>query len=83
MVTGNLFRDLGKQELTDIVCISKFDYDAWKHSVIFDNMRGLRFGQSFCNQFNLRDNLLYYTSDIKWCEKYINETYIHPDSLPC
>jgi uncharacterized protein (DUF779 family) len=83
MVTGDLFRELGKHQLTDIVYISKFDYDAWKHSVIFDNIRGLRFGQSFCNQFNITDNLLHYTSDIEWCDEYINETYVQPNSLSC
>jgi hypothetical protein len=84
MAIGNPFCDLGKLEFVDLVCISKIDYNAWKHSVIFDNIRGLRFGQSFCKHFNITDNLLYYTNDIKWCEKYINETYIQPtNTLPC
>ena len=51
-------------------------YEDWKRQFTIDALLGQRYGQSFCNCFGLEDNLLFFTKDIAWCERYIKDTYI-------
>jgi len=57
--------------------ITVADYDQWKRDYIWEALHGIRYGQSFCNHFGIRDNHLYYApGDIAWCDKYIRKTYL-------
>ena len=57
--------------------ISQEDYELWKKDYTWEALHGLRYGQSFCNHFNVNDNHLYYnTGGIEWADKYIKKTYI-------
>lgn len=59
-----------------LIRITKHQYDDWKKQFTLDALYGIRYGQSFCNQFDITDNLLYYTLDVKWCDDYIKKTYL-------
>jgi len=52
------------------------EYELWVKDFIWDALHGLRYGQSFCNRFNIKDNLLYYTMTPEQSDDYIRKTYI-------
>jgi hydroxyacyl-ACP dehydratase HTD2-like protein with hotdog domain len=52
------------------------EYENWRKQFTADALLGLRYGQSFCNFFSIRDNLLYFTREIDWCDAYIKDKYI-------
>ena len=57
--------------------ITQEDYDQWRRDYIWEALHGVRYGQSFCNHFGIKDNHLYYApGDIAWCDKYIRKTYL-------
>jgi hypothetical protein len=57
--------------------ISQEDFELWQKDVIWDALYGLRYGQSFCNRFNISDNLLYYnTWPPEQIDDYIKKNYI-------
>ena len=41
--------------------VSREAFELWQKDFIFEGLKGLRYGQSFCNHFGITDNLLYYT----------------------
>ena len=62
--------------------VSLEQYTEWKDHYSFDGLRGLRYGQSFCNHFDISDNILYYTIfDVDQCNDYIIKRYIGPTHL--
>ena len=57
--------------------VSAEDYQQWKHDYIWEALHGMRYGQSFCNHFGIKDNHLYYApGDIAWCDSYIRKNYL-------
>ena len=57
--------------------INKEIFEQWKQTFTFDALYGLRYGQSFCNNFNITDNLLYYNSwSVDQTNEYIEKNYI-------
>jgi len=56
--------------------ISPEEYRDFKKYFSFDALKGMRFGQSFCNYFGIRDNLLFITTDPEWCNNYIEHEYV-------
>jgi hypothetical protein len=52
------------------------DYQQWCQESVFDVLRGLRYGQSFCNTFDITDNILFYEPNPRWADEYIRKTYI-------
>jgi len=52
-------------------------YRQWQRGYIFDGLRDLRYGQSFCVYFGITDNILFY--DILTqpdADQYIRRTYV-------
>lgn len=43
--------------------ITRSQYDDWQRQAVWDQLQGIRLGQSFCNFFNLRDAFLWYCKD--------------------
>ena len=43
--------------------ITMDSYLAWQKEYTFDALQDLRYGQSFCNKFNVQDNRIYYERD--------------------
>lgn len=56
--------------------ITEQQYEDWKRQFTADALIGLRYGQSFCNRFGVEDNLLFFTREIDWCERYIRDKYL-------
>ena len=57
--------------------ISQEDYELWRKDYTWEALHGQRYGQSFCNRFNVNDNLLYYqTWPVEQQDDYIQRTYI-------
>jgi len=56
------------------VSISK--YEAWKREFTFEGIRGARYGQSFCNHFNITDHVLFYKIDWASADQYIRSMYL-------
>ena len=57
--------------------ITHQQYRDWQRGYIFDGLRTLRYGQSFCRHFDISDNILFYNiltqSD---ADQYIRRTYV-------
>jgi len=58
--------------------ITHQQYREWQRGYIFDGLRTVRYGQSFCNHFDISDNILFYnvlltTEEV---DGYIRRTYI-------
>ena len=56
--------------------ISRDEYDAWRRHFVFDGLRHLRYGQSFCRYFNIRDNLVYYAQTVREADEIIQKWYV-------
>jgi len=60
--------------------INQDDYEQWRKDYIWEALHGIRYGQSFCNRFNIIDNHLYYnnynSNNIEWADDYIKKTYL-------
>jgi hypothetical protein len=50
--------------------ISREEFEQWEQNFTFEGLKGLRYGQSFCNHFGISDNLLYYTT---WPSEQIHD----------
>jgi hypothetical protein len=56
--------------------VESADYQQWRQEAGFDMLRGVRYGQSFCNRFDITDNILFYEQDPEWADVYIRKNYI-------
>jgi hypothetical protein len=57
-------------------CITPAAYEAWKREFTFDGIRGARYGQSFCNHFDITDYVLYYKLDWTTADQHIRTVYL-------
>ena len=51
-------------------------YEQWKREYTWDALMNLRYGQSFCNHFNIQDNRLYYERDWVRCDTIIRGVWL-------
>lgn len=52
-------------------------YETWQKHYAWDLLQSeQRYGQSFCKQFKIQDNLLYYERDQGRADAYIRRTYL-------
>ena len=51
-------------------------YEAWRLNFTFDGIRGLRYGQSFCNHFDITDYVLFYKMDWDSADRHIRTVYL-------
>jgi hypothetical protein len=56
--------------------ITEQQFNEWQKQISFDLVKGLRYGQSFCNYFGITDNILYYEFSWLNAEDYIRRQYI-------
>lgn len=56
--------------------VARADYEQWRQEFVFDALQGLRYGQSFCNHFDITDNILFYERDPEWADLYIRDHYL-------
>ena len=56
--------------------ILQTEYDAWRDEFVFDGIRGMRYGQSFCNHFDITDYVLFYMLDWGKADQHIRKLYL-------
>lgn len=56
--------------------ITQEQYDSWRRHFVFDGLRNLSYGDSFCRYFGIRDYILRYSATVREADEYIQETYI-------
>lgn len=57
--------------------IQRAEFESWKKESVMDMLKGLRYGQSFCNKFDITDNLLYYCiNEENQVNQYIEKNYL-------
>ena len=52
------------------------EYQQWTRGFVFEAMRNLSYGQSFCRHFGIRDNILYYAGTMADADEYIRKNYV-------
>lgn len=62
-------------DLPDLPRISQAEYQQWCRGFVFEGLRNQRYGQSFCNHFNITDNILFYERDYQVADAYIRKNY--------
>jgi hypothetical protein len=56
--------------------ILQAEYYAWRDEFVFDGIRGMRYGQSFCNHFDITDYVLFYMLDWDKADQHIKKLYL-------
>jgi len=56
--------------------ITEADYSEWKRAFTFEGIKGARYGQSFCNHFDITDYVLFYKSDWASADLHIRAVYL-------
>jgi hypothetical protein len=73
---AHMVEDLMKEPQLEIVKIQLKDYENWQKQYTWDALQNIRYGQSFCNQYNITDLRLYYSRDWVFCDRLIRKEYI-------
>jgi hypothetical protein len=77
MVMAQMVRELMQDPPgTENRTVSRRDYEQWTRGFVFEAMRNLSYGQSFCNHFGIRDNILYYAGTMSDADEYIRKNYV-------
>jgi len=74
-VFANMVGELTREPQPQI-SISLTEYERWQKQYTWDALSDMRYGQSFCNQFDIHDSRLYYTRDWASCDMLIRKEYI-------
>jgi hypothetical protein len=56
--------------------VTRKEYEQWARGFVFEGLRNLRYGQSFCNQFGITDNILFYAGTVAEADQYIRKVYV-------
>lgn len=56
--------------------IAQAAYKTWRLNFTFDGIRGMRYGQSFCNHFDITDYVLFYKMDWTSADQHIRTVYL-------
>lgn len=75
-VFEHLAQEAGARKWQPARSITEAEFDQWQTIVSFDLLKGLRYGQSFCNHFGITDNILYYEFSWLNADEYIKRSYI-------
>lgn len=60
------------------IYITKDKHNHWKQMVLpFDIIKGLRYGQSWCNYFDVADAFAFYSRSSNEVEGYLNKVYVN------
>jgi hypothetical protein len=52
------------------------EYEVWKREFTFEGIKGARYGQSFCNHFDITDYVLFYKVDWESADQHIRTVYL-------
>ena len=62
--------------------VSRQDYDQWRRESIWDMMRGMNYGESFCNRFQVVDFHLMFLKSTEDADRYIQNVYLRGRRTP-
>lgn len=51
-------------------------YLDWQRHYTFDALQDIRYGQSFCNHFDITDNRVFYERDWTRCDRLIRKEWL-------
>jgi hypothetical protein len=51
-------------------------YNEWKRLYTFQGLKGQRYGQSFCNHFDIQDHRVFFDQDWQRCDEIIQRDWI-------
>jgi len=60
----------------EIKTVSLEEYAQWQELYTWDAIQNQRYGQSFCNHFDITDHRLFYERDWVRCDQMIRREYI-------
>ena len=63
-------------ERAGTVTVARAQYEDWCHGFIFDGLRNLSYGQSFCRRFGIRDHILNRSTSGHDTDPYIRKHYV-------
>ncbi len=58
------------------VCVTYQEFEDWERSYVFDALKGIRYGQSFCRSFGLNDYRIFYDVDRDRCRNIIMRDWV-------
>ena len=77
MIFESVVKTLGQsKKRVSMQAITNSQYNIWRAGYLFEAIKGQRYGQSFCNYFDIADNILFYESQAENCHRYIKKHYI-------
>lgn len=56
--------------------ITRARFNQWKRTYLFDAVKNIDYGHSFCAAFRITDYILLTTKNIEQCDKHIKKFYI-------
>ena len=56
--------------------VSREEYEQWARGFVFEGLMNQRYGQSFCNRFDITDNILFYAGTVAEADRYIRKVYV-------
>ena len=56
--------------------IPQRDYTQWQKQFTWDALSGQRYGQSFCNHFNIQDHRIYFERNWQVCDTVIQREWL-------
>jgi len=71
-----MIHSLTAEPIAAIITVSLEEYEQWQELYIWDAIQDQRYGQSFCNHFDITDHRLYYERDWVRCDQLIRREYI-------
>jgi hypothetical protein len=71
-----MISSLTAEPTKEIEPITLEQYQHWKDHYVWDAIQDQRYGQSFCNHFNITDHRLFYERDWVRCDALIRREYI-------
>ena len=51
-------------------------YTEWKRLYTFQGLKGQRYGQSFCNHFDIQDHRVFFDQDWQRCDEIIQRDWV-------
>jgi hypothetical protein len=72
----SMIRSLVSQGNPEAKPIKLADYESWQKLYTFDALLDQRYGQSFCNHFDIQDHRIFYERDWTRCDKLIRSEWI-------
>jgi hypothetical protein len=76
-----MITNLTAESAVAIKTVSLEEYEQWQELYTWDAIQNQRYGQSFCNHFDITDNRLFYERDWVRCDQMIRREYIErPDA---